>query len=84
MKDLIIVRGVNYYPQDIEMTVQRSHPRLRLDCGAAFTVEQDGREQLVLVQEVERHKQGEFLPVFARDLPRGFGRARSAARTRSC
>ena len=28
-KDLIIVRGVNYYPQDIELTVQHSHPRLR-------------------------------------------------------
>ncbi len=64
-KDLIIVRGVNYYPQDIELTVQHSHSRLRVDCGAAFTVERDGRELLVLVQEVERHKQDEFLPVFA-------------------
>ena len=65
LKDLIIVHGVNYYPQDIERTVQQSHPRLRLDCGAAFTVEgEDGRERLVVVQEVERHKQSNFTEVF--------------------
>ncbi len=64
LKDLIILRGVNYYPQDIELTVQRCHPRLRADCGAAFAVEAEGREQLVLVFEVERHKQGQFGEVF--------------------
>ena len=64
LKDLIIVHGVNYYPQDIERTVQQSHPRLRSDCGGAFTVERDGREQLVVVQEVERHKQSDFREVF--------------------
>ena len=65
LKDLIIVHGVNYYPQDIERTVQQSHPRLRPDCGAAFTVEgEDGRERLVVVQEVERHKQSNFGDVF--------------------
>ncbi len=65
LKDLIIVHGVNYYPQDIERTVQQSHPRLRPDCGAAFTVEgEDGRERLVVVQEVERHKRSNFAEVF--------------------
>jgi 8-amino-7-oxononanoate synthase len=64
MKDLIIVRGTNYYPQDVERTVQRSHPRLRRDCGASFTVERDGREEMVVVQEVERHKKADFGPVF--------------------
>jgi 8-amino-7-oxononanoate synthase len=64
LKDLIIVRGVNYYPQDIELTVQRSHSRLRADCGAAFTVEKDSREQLVVVFEIERHKQGRLEGVF--------------------
>lgn len=65
LKDLIIVHGVNYYPQDIERTVQESHPRLRLDCGAAFTVEgEDGHERLVVVQEIERHKQSHFDEVF--------------------
>jgi acyl-CoA synthetase (AMP-forming)/AMP-acid ligase II len=55
MKDLIIIRGMNHYPQDIERTVQESHPSLRLDCGAAFSVTgASGSEQLVIVQEVER------------------------------
>ena len=64
LKDLIIVRGVNYYPQDIELTVQRAHPRLRADCGAAFTVEKGDRELLVVATEVERHKHGHFDEVF--------------------
>jgi 8-amino-7-oxononanoate synthase len=64
VKDLIIVHGVNYHPQDIERTVQQSHSRLRPDCGAVFTVEADGNEQLVLVQEVERRKQGDCTAVF--------------------
>jgi 8-amino-7-oxononanoate synthase len=64
LKDLIILRGVNIYPQDIELTVYRCHPRLRTDCAAAFAVEQGGREQLVIVAEVERHKQGQFGEVY--------------------
>ncbi|HEV2854487.1 MAG TPA: AMP-binding protein, partial [Thermoanaerobaculia bacterium] len=54
VKDLIILRGRNLYPQDIERTVERSHPALRPGCGAAFAVEVDGEERLVVVQEVER------------------------------
>ena len=54
LKDLIILRGRNYYPQDIELTAERAHPALRPGCGAAFAVESDGEERLVLVQELER------------------------------
>jgi acyl-CoA synthetase (AMP-forming)/AMP-acid ligase II len=55
IKDLIIIRGVNHYPQDIENTVQDCHPALRQHCGAAFSVlGQNDEEQLVIVQEVER------------------------------
>ncbi len=54
LKDLIIIRGRNHYPQDLELTVERSHPALRAGCGAAFAVEVDGEERLVVVQEVER------------------------------
>ena len=55
IKDLIIIRGMNHYPQDIERTVQESHPALRRDCGAAFAIsEEDGNEKLTVVQEVER------------------------------
>lgn len=64
VKDLIIVHGVNHHPQDIERTVQQSHPRLRPDSGAAFSVELNGNEQLVVVQEIERRKQGDWTTVF--------------------
>ncbi|MES1244335.1 MAG: amino acid adenylation domain-containing protein, partial [Acidobacteriota bacterium] len=53
LKDLIILRGRNLYPQDVELTAERSHPALRPGCGAAFGVERDGEERLVVVQEVE-------------------------------
>jgi acyl-CoA synthetase (AMP-forming)/AMP-acid ligase II len=54
LKDVIIIRGSNYYPQDIELKVQQSHPALRPDAGAAFGIEVKGEEKLVIVQEVER------------------------------
>ena len=58
LKDLIILRGVNIYPQDVEMSVERAHPTLIPNAGAAFTVEVDGRERLIIVQEVERSRGG--------------------------
>lgn len=54
IKDVMIVRGQNYYPQDIEMTVQKSHLALRPNHGAAFTLNVKSEERLVIVQEVER------------------------------
>jgi acyl-CoA synthetase (AMP-forming)/AMP-acid ligase II len=54
LKELIILHGKNHYPQDIEATVATSHPLLRRDCGAAFSVEVTGREELVVLQEVRR------------------------------
>lgn len=54
IKDVIIIRGQNHYPQDIEQTVEKSHPSLRPNCGAAFSVEVEGVEKLVIVQEVKR------------------------------
>ena len=55
IKDLMIVRGVNIYPQDVELTAQRVSPFLRLNNGGAFMIGDYQREKLVLVQEVE-HK----------------------------
>jgi acyl-CoA synthetase (AMP-forming)/AMP-acid ligase II/alkylation response protein AidB-like acyl-CoA dehydrogenase len=52
-KDLIILRGRNLYPQDIELTVERCHPALRAGCGAAFAVDSGGEERLVVVQEID-------------------------------
>ena len=55
IKDVIIIRGMNHYPQDIERTMENSHKALRPNCGAAFTVSiDDDEEKLILVQEVER------------------------------
>ncbi|MFN7960133.1 MAG: fatty acyl-AMP ligase [Thermoanaerobaculia bacterium] len=53
-KDLIIVRGRNHYPQDIERTVETCHILLRRDAGAAFSVLVDGEERLVVAHEVDR------------------------------
>jgi acyl-CoA synthetase (AMP-forming)/AMP-acid ligase II/acyl carrier protein len=53
LKDLIVIRGVNHYPQDIEFTVENSHPSLRPGCGAAFSIEAAGEERLVIIQEAE-------------------------------
>jgi acyl-CoA synthetase (AMP-forming)/AMP-acid ligase II len=53
-KDVVIVRGRNLYPQDIEATAERSHPALRAGCGAAFPVAVADEERLVVVHEVDR------------------------------
>ncbi|MEM9212770.1 MAG: AMP-binding protein [Cyanobacteria bacterium P01_F01_bin.150] len=60
IKDVIIVRGQNHYPQDIEAAIAACHPALRQGHGAVFSVEcigadgQSGQQQIVVVQEVER------------------------------
>jgi natural product biosynthesis luciferase-like monooxygenase protein len=54
LKDLIIIRGANYYPQDFERTVEAAHPRLRKGCAVAFSFNDGGEERLVVVAEVER------------------------------
>ncbi|MGX1740413.1 fatty acyl-AMP ligase [Bosea sp. NPDC055353] len=55
IKDVMIIRGVNHYPQDIEATVAASHPSLRRDHGAAFTIiDEHDIERIIVVQEVER------------------------------
>lgn len=53
LKDLIIIRGRNHYPQDIEQSAELSHPNLRQGGSAAFSVEAGGEERLVILQEVE-------------------------------
>ncbi len=55
LKDMIIIRGVNYYPNDIEYSVQQSHEAFKDNAGAAFSIQVDGVERLVLVQELERN-----------------------------
>jgi glutamate-1-semialdehyde-2,1-aminomutase len=54
LKDVIIIRGRNHYPQDIELTTANCQPSLAINSGAAFTVEIGGEDKLVIAQEVER------------------------------
>jgi acyl-CoA synthetase (AMP-forming)/AMP-acid ligase II len=54
LKEIMIFWGLNRYPQHIEQTAEKSHPALRLNSGAAFAVNIDGQEQLVITYEVER------------------------------
>jgi phthiocerol/phenolphthiocerol synthesis type-I polyketide synthase C len=62
LKDLIVIRGRNHYPEDIEATVQDSHDALLRGRGAAFsiTLDSDSTEQLVVVQEVDRYRVGDI------------------------
>ncbi|OZH55424.1 AMP-binding protein [Hydrocoleum sp. CS-953] len=54
IKDVMILWGRYRYPQDIELTVEKCHPALRSGCGAAFSIEAEDDERLIIVQEVER------------------------------
>jgi acyl-CoA synthetase (AMP-forming)/AMP-acid ligase II len=63
IKELIIIRGINHYPQDIEQTVQRLHPSLRRNGGAAFSIaDENGEETLAIVQEIERTERNRVDP----------------------
>ncbi|MEM9482217.1 MAG: fatty acyl-AMP ligase, partial [Cyanobacteria bacterium P01_F01_bin.116] len=55
LKELIIIRGRNYYPHDIERVAENSHPALQPHSGAAFSIEVDGQVQLVVTYEVNRN-----------------------------
>lgn len=66
LKDLIILGGRNYYPQDLELAAERSHPTLRPGHAAAFALEGEGRERLAIALEVSRrHTVGDNEAVFA-------------------
>lgn len=54
IKDVLIIRGKNYYPQDIERTVGNSHTALRVGASGAFSIESTDGEKVVVVSEVER------------------------------
>jgi acyl-CoA synthetase (AMP-forming)/AMP-acid ligase II len=63
LKDLIIVDGVNHYPQDVEYTVERAHPAIRRHAVAAFSFLGDRGEQVVVVAERARRFTAEELDV---------------------
>ncbi len=53
IKDMIILRGQNYYPQDIETVVERSSPLIRHNCVAAFQIQEDSEPALAIIAEVK-------------------------------
>lgn len=65
IKELIILRGRNYHPHDIEQVVSRSHPALRPNEGAAFSCDVGGEERLVIVHEVRRTRRYSLADVLA-------------------
>ncbi len=69
-KDLIIIRGSNHYPQDIELTVEQSHPALQSSGGAAFSIDVNDEEQLVIVQELTRTQRNADQPEIFRAIRR--------------
>jgi thioester reductase-like protein len=51
-KDVIVLRGRNHYPQDLEATVEACHPAIRAGCVAAFATSVDGEDGLAVVAEI--------------------------------
>jgi thioester reductase-like protein len=56
IKDMIIVRGQNYYPQDIEEVVEKASGLIRTNCVAAFQIHEDSEPALAVVAEVKNPK----------------------------
>ena len=54
LKDMIVIKGRNHYPQDIEQTVQEVSSWIRPSCVASFSIDIQGEEKLVVLAEVER------------------------------
>jgi len=57
LKNLIIVDGKNHYPHDLERTVAQAHPAIRPAGCAVFSVEEGGRELVVVIAEIEHRSE---------------------------
>jgi len=53
IKDMIILRGQNYYPHDLENVVEKSSSLIRHNCVAAFQIQEDSEPALAIVAEVK-------------------------------
>ncbi len=62
VKDLIIIRGRNLYPQDLEQSLERSHPRLRPGGAASFSIERGGEERVAAMCEISQETSPDEYP----------------------
>jgi len=67
IKDLIIIDGLNHYPQDIEQAVEGLHPAIRPGCSAAFSHSINGAEHLIVAVEIRIQYQP---PTLSTDIAR--------------
>lgn len=61
LQELLVFWGINHYPQNLEETVQKSNPALKLNAGAAFSVELESENRLIIANEIERNYRQNFL-----------------------
>ncbi|MGA9773066.1 MAG: amino acid adenylation domain-containing protein [Blastocatellia bacterium] len=73
LKDLIIIRGRNHYPQDIEATAEKTHPALRPGCGAAFSINLDDHERVIVVHEIDARTSEREHEKIAKSIRRAVG-----------
>ena len=64
LKDLMIIRGRNIYPQDVESSFQAAHKDLRPGYGSVFSIDVEGEERVVAVQEIESSASGPAKDIF--------------------
>ncbi len=63
LKDLIILRGRNLYPQDLELSTEQSHPALQPGCAVAFSIDLAGEERLVVACEAVPRQRPDIVQV---------------------
>lgn len=59
-KDLLIIRGRNYYPHDLEQSCYQASDAIRAGHAAAFTIDNNGAETLAIVAEIDRAHRHDF------------------------
>ena len=70
LKDLLIVRGLKHYPQDLELTVERQHPAIRPGCAAVFALAVHDEHIAVAAEldlrrlDITRTNTSEFVPSY--------------------
>ncbi len=61
IKDILIIRGKNFYPQDIEISINKSHELVKSGVGAVFSVETEEKEYLFALSEISKYTEDEVL-----------------------